>query len=294
MERIDLSIIIVSYNTKELLTDCVDSITKSLKNSTINYEIIIIDNGSIDGSKEVVRREFPGILLIENKNNAGYGKANNQGVEIAKGKTILFLNSDIKVLRKAIEKLFEFYKTLPEKSIVGGKLFNPDKSPQDSCGPEYSLLNIFLALFCKGDYLHITRYSPMEIKSVDWVMGACIMINKKDFLKLGGFDEGIFMYMEEIDFQHRAKQQGYRILFYPDAHFIHKGAASSHGRSQPILNVFRGFLYFYKKYDNGIKYHILRVILILKAVLAILLFTIMGKKDDQKLYKEAYKLVINT
>ncbi len=301
VKRTDLSIIIVSYNTKKLIVGCIESIVKSMVGTKIKYEIIIVDNGSKDGSKEEIERllrsarndkKLDQSLIIINKSNLGFGRANNQGVEKANGKTILFLNSDIVVRDRGIEKLYNFFLKQPTNTIIGGKLFNLDGTPQSSCGPKYSLLNIFIALFLKGDYLKVTRYSPEVIKKVDWVMGACIMLNKDLFNQVGRFDEGIFMYMEEIDFQYRAKKIDSQIIFYPDAHFTHIGAASSQGRNQPILNVFRGFIYFYKKHGTRIENIILRVILVLKSIIAIGLFLILGKKDDQKLYKEALKIAL--
>ncbi|MEK7166286.1 MAG: glycosyltransferase family 2 protein [Patescibacteria group bacterium] len=296
MKNIELSIIIVSFNTCKLLESCLQSIyfNENIESEKqLVYEVIVTDNYSVDGSIEMVEKKYPQVRLIKNNSNVGFGKANNQGIKIAKGNTILFLNSDILVQKNAIIRLYKYFTQLPSKSIVGGRLFNLDGSPQPSCGPAYTLINIFVALFLKGDYLHLTRYSPQSEKEVDWVMGACIMAEKKAFKEIGGFDEGIFMYMEEIDWQFRAKQLDYRIFFYPNAQFTHVGAASSQGRATPILNVFKGFKYFYKKHFPGWKEYCLRVFLLLKSLMAIALFTIMNKKNDHKLYKDALKIAIS-
>ncbi len=288
--KIDLSIIIVSYNTKVLLKKCLDSIFQSLLSAQFTFEVIVVDNHSTDGSRELLAN-YNKVIVLSNDTNVGFGKANNQGGTLANGKVLLFLNSDIVVVDTAITKLYNFFASLPNLSIVGGKLFNTDNTTQSSCGPAYTLFNIFLALFLKGDYLYLTRYSPNTIKEVDWVMGACLMIAKDKFLQLGGFDEGIFMYMEEIDLQKRAQEIGMKILFYPEAHFIHVGHASSSGRASPILNVFRGFTYFYKKHGNNWQNFILRILLILKSISAILLFSILGKKYDRNIYIEALKVI---
>lgn len=292
-KRIDLSIVIVSYNTKKLLETCLRTVYEGVNTTTVSCEVIVVDNASTDGSWEMVEKQYPGVRLIRNDTNRGFGTGNNQGIAEAHGEVILLLNSDIEVLDGAIEKLYQFFLTRPEKSVAGGKLFYPDRTPQTSCGPSYTLTNIFITLLLKGDYFNITRYSPNDIKKVDWVMGACMMMRKKAFSGIGGFDEGIFMYMDEIDWQYRAQKMGYRTYFYPDAHFIHVGAASSQGRTSPILNVFRGFLYYYHKHYDGYKVYLLRTILVLKALLAIGLFTIMGKKNDQRLYKEALKIAVS-
>ncbi|HCM37673.1 TPA: glycosyl transferase family 2 [Patescibacteria group bacterium] len=291
MKKTDISIIIVSYNTRELLDRCLNSVYKGLTDSDLNFEVIVVDNASTDGSVEMLTQKYLQVKLIKNTTNVGFGRANNQGAEMARGKQLLFLNSDIIVLDRAIVKLSEYGKTWPQ-AVIGGKLFNPDRSPQTSCGPAYSLPNIFVALFLKGDYLNLTRYSPQQIKQVDWVMGACMLMSKEMFLRVGKFDEGIFMYMEEIDFAHRAQKLGAKIYFYPDAHFIHVGAASSHGRANPILNVFRGLIYYYNKHGSSAQKLLLRILLLLKAVSAIILFSLMGKKYDRDIYIKALVLVI--
>lgn len=291
---IDLSIIIVSYNTKELTLRCLQSIKSSFVDSAINYEVIVVDNNSLDESIDAIKNKFPQVKLLINSENVGFGRANNQGIQKAQGEVVFLLNSDTLVIERGVERLYHFLKKQPEKTIVGGKLFNFDKTPQDSAGKAYTLPTIFTALFLKGDHFHVTRYSPENIKDVDWVMGACIMTYKTTFENIGFFDEGIFMYMEEIDWEYRAKQKGYNILFFPEAHFFHLGSGSSKGREMPILNVFRGFLYFYKKHYSIWHQIILRFLLILKSLFAIVLFIILSKKNDRDLYIKALKMVIHT
>lgn len=292
MKKIDLSIIIVSYNTRKLLRSCLKSIFKSLKGAEVEFEVIVIDNNSVDLSCEMITREFPEVRLVKNRENLGFGKANNQGVQIAQAETLLFLNSDTEVLNDAIGKLYTNFYKLTQPVIIGGKLFNTDKSPQPSCGPAYSLLNIFIALFLKGDYIGITRYSPNKLKQVDWVMGACFMVSKTIFNSVGGFDEDIFMYMEEIDFEYRARKKGVRIYFSPEGHFLHAGASSSQGRSTPILNVFKGLIYFYDKHYSIAEKITLRILLVFKSILAIILFSLLSKKYDRNLYMKALRLII--
>lgn len=288
--KVELSIIIISYNTSRLLDRCLATLIQSLKHVEFVYEIIVVDNHSSDKSIEMVRQNYKSVRLIENQENVGFGKANNQGARLAIGEALLFLNSDIEVLDDAINKLLTFFKNTKQPVIVGGKLFNTDMTPQPSAGPAYTLKMIFTALFLKGDYTGLTRYSPNTTKKVDWIMGACMMMSRRYFLDVGGFDEGIFMYMEEIDFEHRAVQKNATIYFYPDAHFIHVGAGSSNGRFAPILNVYRGFIYFYKKHRSYAAQIILRSILLLKSLSAIFLFTILNKNDDRKLYIESLKI----
>jgi len=299
MNKFDLSIIIVSYNTKKITIDCLNSIINSLKDSSLKYEIIVVDNGSKDDSvpaikklKSKIKNQNVNISIIENKTNIGFGKANNKAAKNANSDYLLFLNSDIIVLNSAIEKLYNFYKQNEKTfNFLGGKLLNKDKTPQPSCGPMYNLPIIFAHLFLRGDYWGLTRYSPNKLKEVDWISGACFLTKKKYFEKLGGFDEKIFMYMEEIDLFYRAKKQGLKIFFYPEAQFIHLGSASSGGRTYPIIQVYRGLIYFYKKHHSQLSIFLLKIMLKLKALVAINIGKITKNNYLTKTYEEAYQIV---
>jgi GT2 family glycosyltransferase len=275
----NLSIIIPSYNTKELLDRCLASIYVSLKGKTMDFEVIVVDNASDDGSRELLNKKYPRVKTILNKENAGYGRANNQGIRKATGDYVLLLNSDIVVQNGAIEKLLMFGKSQPN-AYVGGKLLNEDGSPQASCGPMYSLAVVFMMLFCKGDSLGITRYSPSTTTKVDWISGACILAKRESFIDAGLFDEGIFLYMEEIDLLYRAKRD---VVFYPDAEFVHTGAASSGSRRTPVINIYKGLLYFYKKHRSIMEQRILLAMLRLKANVAIAL----GSRNLRNTYEQA-------
>lgn len=266
------------------------SIFDSLKTSNLDFEVIVIDNGSTDGSCELLNKKFPRVKKIFNKENLGYGKSNNLGIQKAKGEFIFLLNSDIKVLDEGIDKLFVYAQDHP-RTFVGAKLLNEDNSPQASCGPMYTLPVVFFMLFLKGDSLGITRSSPAREKSVDWVSGACLMGKKENFLNVGLFDEAIFMYMDEIDFLYRARQKGYTTAFYPQARFIHTGAASSADRRQPVLNIYRGLLYFYRKHRSIMEERLLRIMLIAKALLAIQLGRLTGNQALISTYEQALQLV---
>ena len=297
-EKPDLSIVIVSYNTKQITKNCLESIKQSLQNTTIKYEVIVVDNASTDDSQSQIsrlRQDYGGqakFKTIFNTNNVGFAKANNQAVKEARGKYLLFLNSDIIVLDNAIEKLFQFYQQ-NEKTIhfLGGKLLNKDLTSQASCGPAYSLPMVFAHLFLRGDYWGLTRSSPNQVKEVDWVSGACILTKKEYFQKINGFDEKIFMYMDEIDLLFRAKKKGYRVFFYPKAEFIHLGSASSGGRTYPILQVFKGLLYFYKKHYSIQAIFLLKIMLKLKSLVAYLIGKITRNQYLTKTYEEAFRLV---
>lgn len=286
----DVSIIIPSYNTKFLLQRCLRSIIETLNRSKLVYEIIVVDNASRDGSVEMLNTHFPQVIKILNKENAGYGTANNMGLHKAKGKYTLMLNSDIEVLTGSVERLYEFAVSHP-KTFVGGKLYNEDGSAQPSCGPMFTLRNVFLMLFCRGDKLSITRYSPDEVRSVGWVSGACLLGEKNSFYEVGLFDQEIFMYMDEIEFLFRAGRKGYKVLFMPRARFIHTGAASSGNKRAPVKNIFLGLIYFYRKHGMPIELSVLKFMLAVKARISIGIGNLLGKKDLVHIYEEALLLV---
>ncbi|MDP1721659.1 MAG: glycosyltransferase family 2 protein [Candidatus Gottesmanbacteria bacterium] len=286
----DLSIIIPSYNTSALLERCLTSIYKSLRKSEITFEVIVVDNASTDGTPEVVRSQFSHVHLVRNKENVGYGKANNQGISGAKGTYILLLNSDTVAKDDAIGGLYRFIMK-KHHAFVGGKLLNEDGSTQSSCGPFFTIIRVFLMLFVRGDYWGVTRYSPTSTRVVDWVSGACLMGRKTDFMQIGLFDEGIFMYMEDIDFLYRARIMDFRAWFYPDAQFIHVGAASSKSRKTPVVNIFRGLVYFYKKYYGIIQQMMLHRMLRGKALAAIIVGRMIGKPGIVQTYEEALRVL---
>lgn len=280
-----LSIIIPSFNTKELLDQCLTSIYASLNTSSVNYEVIVVDNSSTDGSVELVEKKYKRVILIKNKENLGFGKANNIAIKKSRGEYILLLNSDCMVIGNGIDELLKF--AVNKHGFVGGKLFNEDGSIQPSCGPFYTLGVVFLMLFLKGDQLHLTRFSPNKNRDVDWVSGACLMGKRVDFESVGLFNESIFMYMEEIDLLFRAKKINLPTSFCASAHFTHVGAASSKDKRDPVVQIYRGLDYFYLEHYSTSEHKILRFLLRLKAWFVIAVCGIIGKPEIRKLYAKA-------
>jgi len=296
MEKPELSIIIVSYNTKNITKECIDKVVKSLANSKLKYEIVVVDNASKDGSVKMFqqyRQKLKDKLnLILSDENLGFGRGNNLGIKHAKGKYLLLLNSDAFALDDAISKLLKFYKQNEDHiHFLGPKLHNKDMSDQPSAAHFYTLPIIFAALFMKGDYWGLTRFSPNRFQRVDWISGACILTKKKYYDGLEGFDKTIFMYMEEVDLLYRAKQMGYSTHFYPGARFIHLGSASSGGRTFPIIQVYKGFLFFYKKHYSDSALFWLKFMLKLKAGIAVLIGRITQNRYLIDTYEKAYQLV---
>ncbi len=254
-----LSIIIVNFNTKEYLKYCLNSISEFT--SDLNYEIIVVDNASSDGSVEMLNDEFKKIKKIYNQTNVGFASANNQAIKIAEGELILLLNSDTRILDNAIGKTMDFMNENPNASIVGCKLLNPDGTLQPSCRSFPTLWNLFTEstflykLFSKnklfGKY-YMSYFDHNSILQVDVVMGAFMMIRREVFKKIGYFDEAYFMYTEETDLCFRAKAHNYKIYFSPTAEIIHYGGGSNDNNQQYFLNMHYSQLQFIRSNFHGI------------------------------------------
>jgi GT2 family glycosyltransferase len=296
MAKIDLSIVIVSYNTKKITENCIKSINRSLTGSKIKYEIVIADNDSKDGSTEMLEKlaqdKANHVIYFQTNSNLGFGRGNNFTVNKASGEYLLLLNSDTIVLNRAIEKLYNFYVANKNNvHFLGSKLLNYDLTPQSSVAKFFTLPVVFASLLLKGDYWGATRSSPDKFCQVDWISGACILTTKAIFERLGGFDKNIFMYMEEVDLLYRAKKIGLNTFFYPESQIIHRGSASSNGKTFPILQVYKGFIFFYKQHYSFINLICLYAILKIKAIIAYLIGKIKGNRYLIETYEQAFKLV---
>jgi GT2 family glycosyltransferase len=293
---VELSIIIINYNTKKLTYSCLKSVLTSLRSSPISYEIILVDNGSNDGSVEFFSRlknKEKKIKFLINQTNLGFSRANNQAASVAKGKYLLFLNSDTFILDEAILKLLNWYKKNENQvGFLGARLLNRDFSDQPSAAHFFTLPVVFAALFLKGDYWGLTRFSPKKVQKVDWVSGACLLTSRDIFNRIGGFDEKIFMYMDEVDLLYRAKKKGYLTFFYPEASIIHYGSSSSiKDKGFPIIKVYQGLIFFYQKHFSRFHYFLLKQMLKVKAYLAIIIGVIFKRKDLVYTYKQALSLI---
>lgn len=289
----ELSIIIISYNTKAITKRCLETVMASLKTDPVlKAEIIVLDNNSTDGSVEMLK-SFAGIECIFSKENLGFGKGNNEAVKHAKGEYLLFLNSDTEALDDAIPQLLAQFKE-STFDFAGARLLNKDRSIQLSVGRFYTLPISFLALFLFADRWHGTRYSPSRIQKVDWVSGACFITHAQTYSKLNGFDPAIFMYWEEVDLFYRASQKNLSVGFFPQPTFIHLEGASSKSRTAPILKVYEGYLIFYMKHYSPLHVGVLRCMLQLKALSSLLVGKLIGSTYLTETYSKAYEVSKNT
>lgn len=313
-----LSINIVSYNTKDITVQCLRSIERSIRlnwltqNPANDIEIVIIDNASTDNSIEAIeglQKDFiVPIKLVKNSENIGFGKGHNKAAQLSLGESLLLLNTDTILLKDALFTLVKDFLShnptgLPQYNdlvknlssgekvhFAGPKLLNENLSPQPSCGPYYSIPVIFGAIFLRGDHWGLTRWSPNIDSHVDWVSGAAIICKKDSFQELGGFDEKIFMYMEEIELLHRATKKGMQVWVFPKSQIIHLGSASSN-KTYPIFQVYRGFLYLYTKHHKALELHMVQLMLAMKAKIAIGISKLFNKPNIAHTYYQALKIV---
>lgn len=261
-DRIDISVIIVNWNAKNLLRDCLNSLSKTVHN--LLFEIIVVDNASSDGSVAMLETEFPSIVRIVNKENKGFGAANNQAFAIMKGKYALLLNTDTVVTPEAVKKIWDFCEANDKAAIVCGQLLNADGSKQNSIASFPGLLTL-AANTSLLEYLFPGRYPSKRYKhtspiEVDSAIGACMMIRKKALDEAGAFDERYFFFFEETDLAYTMRCQGWKIYQVPDALIYHlQGQSIGHNISSRIefyrsryqfLRKWHGHLYCYLA--NGI------------------------------------------
>ena len=240
---LDVSIVIVNYNTKKLLKNCLRSIFEQTKD--IFFEVIVSDNGSEDGSVEMIKTEFPKVILIENNANLGFGAANNLGLKIAKGKYIFYLNSDTILLNNAIKIFFEYWETSVEKERIGclgamlldSKLnFNTSYGNLPSAANELKYLrNCFLSsLYIKAIYskFHKVNHNKEFYGEVGYVMGADLFLRNDKNAK---FDERYFMFYEESDMQNLLKKENKKNFIIKGPKIIHLEGGSDN-RSKLVYN----------------------------------------------------------
>jgi len=251
-----LSIIIVSFNTRKLTLDCLNSVYK--EDAELDYEAVVVDNASKDGSTDALiklQATNSGLKTIFNKENLGFAKANNQGIKIAKGEYILFLNSDTIVQKGSLGKLIEFAEKTPDAGVVGAKLLNRDGGIQASCFNFPSIKNAILQYWFGKKGL-FDKYAPKGKGPavVDAVVGAVFLITPLALEKVGLLDERYFMYFEDIDYCRRVKAAGLKVYYLPEAGIIHyhgesgktiKDESSQWKRLIPSSKIYHGVLKHY-------------------------------------------------
>jgi GT2 family glycosyltransferase len=284
-----ISIVVVSYNTRELLRNCLASI---LTDGEREVEVIVLDNHSLDGSADLVRSEFPGVRLIENSENVGFAKANNQGICEAHGKYVLLLNSDTVVRPGALRAMADFLDGHPGAGGVACRLLNADGTIQASISRRPGPVLLFFRLsrlshFFRGDGLrrflrrylgwllgatlrgyldpYTDRSAPFEVENIS---GACLMLRREAIGQVGLLDENFFMYFEDMDYCLRLRAAGWKLYYVPCVEIVHLGGQSSGGRMRDYsVHSYRSLFYFYRKhYSLWARFFVRFAVLLVNAI----------------------------
>ena len=257
----DISVVIISWNRKDLLTDCI----RSIMNSPVKYdrEIIVVDNASADGAPEMVEKEFPDVRLIRNPENYGFARANNIGIQASKGRYLCLGNSDTLIREDALDKMCEYMDANSKIAVLGPKLLWKDFSLQWSCRKFPDLWNTFCPamgltrLFPKTPFFsgeHMGYFEHDRVVEVDALVGAFLMVRQKAAESVGLMDEHYFFYCEEIDWCKRFKKAGWKNVFFPKAEVVHIGQGSA---SQEPARFKREFVQsnyrYWKKHHNKVE-----------------------------------------
>ncbi|MGB9736672.1 MAG: glycosyltransferase family 2 protein [bacterium] len=242
-----ISFIVVNYNTKNLLKNLLNSIKKFFEGE----EVIVVDNASSDGSADMVSQAFPYIRLIANKDNIGFARANNQAMEIAKGDVFVLINSDAELIDDSLEQAVSLVSDNKEYGLVGCKLLNSNGSTQVSVARFPGIMQAFLSntglglllpSSLRGRMLARRYFDYTRQSDVDWVMGACMILRRDVYLKVGGMNTHYFMFGEDMEWCYRIKKAGYRIIYTPSAIVVH------HFNKSSASNVEKRYELMYKNY----------------------------------------------
>lgn len=273
-KKLDVSVIIVNWNTRDLLDQTLKSLYERTKG--VNFETIVVDNGSKDGSIKLVEKNWKQVRLIKFPINKGFAVANNVGFRKAKGRYVLLLNSDTIINSTTLPVMVKFLDDHPDAGCVGCKHLNVDRTLQRSMDNFPSLLNDFLSY---TELYRLPMLLPLlknkfawwsdhdKVRDVDWVNGACMMVRKEIIDEIGGLDERFFIYAEELDWCYRMKEKGWKVYFTPEATLIHLGGqAMNRAADKRIVLKYKGQYLFYKKHYPLYKYAILRTFVTMIAI----------------------------
>ncbi|RMD52092.1 MAG: glycosyltransferase family 2 protein [Candidatus Thermofonsia bacterium] len=283
MNQPDLSIIIVSWNVRELLRQCLLSIRQN--QGGLQVEIIVVDGASADGSAEMVREAFPDVVLIACQENVGFPRGNNLGIAAANGRYLLILNPDTEIVGDALPQMVAYMQAHPEVGVLGPQLLYPDGTIQSSRRRFPTLTTAFFestwlqpyAPKAVLDHYYAADLPDDELAEVDWVMGAAMMLPADVVTAVGGMDPGYFMYSEELDWCRRIKAAGWRVIYFPQAKIIHhEGKSSEQAIAARHINFNRAKLRYYRKYHGRLAALLLRAFLLKSYVYQIVVEGVKG------------------
>lgn len=294
MEVIDLSIVIINWNVRDLLRRCLESIFAS---RLPGLEVIVVDNASSDGSLDMLRTEFSHVTLIANTENRGFPAGNNQGLAAARGHFVMALNPDTEIVGDALRRVAVYLEAHPEVGALGPQLLNPDGSVQSSRRRFPTFVTaLFESTWLQGvaprgvlRRYHMGDVPDDTVHEVDWVTGASIAVRHEVLETVGGFDEGFFMYSEELDWCRRIRAAGWKIVYLPEAQVIHHvGKSSEQAVAARHIHFQTSKVRYFRKYHGRLAAGALRAALLAMYVWQIGLESIkalLGHKRDLRLQR---------
>lgn len=266
--NVDLSIVIVNWNTRQLLLDCLASVYGTIKE--ISFEVWVVDNASKDGSVQALTKLYPLVKIIENKRNLGFAAANNKALCQINGKYALLLNTDTILTQCAIEKIHSFMEKTPEAGMACGQLLNNDGSKQNSIANFPSLITLLfnetlLRVLLPRKFPSKRRDYLQPIK-VDSCIGACLMVRKKAMDEVGLLDERYFFFMEETDWALSMKKAGWWSWFVPDARIYHLQGQTAGDNAKARVMFYRSRYSYFQRWHPGL-FHLMKKVLLVKLVI---------------------------
>ena len=250
----EVTVIVVSYNTRERLARCLELVSGG------DHDVVVVDSGSTDGSRELVREHFPDVRLVEPAENKGYGAAANEGMRVAAGRHLLVMNADARPVGDAIGALAAFADRHAGVGVAGPRLLNPDGSLQRSVrgfptvwrlATEYFFLRKLAPGTRALNAFYAANFDHQKVRKAEFVMGAVLLLRREAVAQVGGFDERFFMFSEETDLCYRMRRAGWTVEFYPGAEFVHEGGASTRLEwGQMYREQLRGHLLFLAKHQS--------------------------------------------
>jgi GT2 family glycosyltransferase len=269
-----MAVVVVNYNTCPHLYACLETVRANGPS-----EIVVVDNASSDGSADMVRSDYPEVILVSNPGNVGYGTAANQGIAHCRSKYVLLLNSDTRLKNGAVRELSDYLDQEPRVGIMAPRIVGFDGKPQEAAFPPLSPINVLVQetmlsrLTCYvpplRDYYHPS--SEDRPRAVDWVLGAATAVRREAFESVGGFDEAFFMYSEETDLCYRVRRDGWEVHFAPVTTVMHAGGASTRqNRADMLSELYKSRELFYRRHRmwrQRVLSHLVVTYLMLRSIL---------------------------
>lgn len=298
---IDVSIVILTYNSRDFIDDCLASVKRWTKE--VKYEVIIVDNASSDGTTDVVRKfisKLRGWQLIKNTANTGFAGGNNMGIRKARGRYVLLLNPDTKLVENALKFMVSWMDKRKEVGIASCKLLNSDRSVQPTGGFFPTLPRVFLWSTLLDDlplvqdifgsyHPHIYHDFYEKERELDWVTGAFFLIRQEVVEQIGVLDEDFFLYVEELEYCLRAKEKGWKVGYVPNTQIVHH-AGKSGTKEGTVIRELSGLKLLYKKHFSPVHLVVLRTFLFLGSFLRAVIFGIIDTNRG-KIYVRALRTI---